>query len=507
MSDIYPEHRAGWQRTSLDDIVSVVRNRENPQNNPSMPFIGMEQVEPHTMRILGTVPSSEMRSSAVHFVSGDVLYGRLRPYLNKVVSPDFEGLCSAEFIPLTPQQGILPKFIQYRINAADFVAFASHLDEGDRPRIDFDQIKQFGIDLPPEDEQRRIVAAIEDHFSRLDEAVALLERVQRNLKRYRASVLKAAVEGRLVPTEAELARDEGRTYEPASVLLERILDERRRRWKSSGAKDPYKEPAATDTTNLPPLPEGWTYVGLHSLIPADRDGMKTGPFGTLLKKHEHRPTGVPVFGIENIEPMRFVAGSKIHISEQKAEQLAGYAVVAGDMLISRSGTVGEVCVVPPGHGKARFSTNVIRVRFLLKEPLPSFFSMLLNGSPVVRDQISAHCGGTTRDFLNQGILGALAFPLPPLVEQQRIVAAVEEALSLIDSSERCVVASLVRCASLRQAILKWAFEGRLVDQDSTDESASILLERIRSARLERKIAGGREARKVNQARRPTNVRE
>ena len=63
--------------------------------------------------------------------------------------------------------------------------------------------------------------------------MAALERVQRNLKRYRASVLKAAVEGRLVPTEAELARAEGRDYEPASVLLKRILAERRRRWEEA----------------------------------------------------------------------------------------------------------------------------------------------------------------------------------------------------------------------------------------------------------------------------------
>ena len=118
--------------------------------------------------------------------------------------------------------------------------------------------------MPPLPEQHRIVAAIESYFTRLDDAVATLERVQRNLKRYRASVLKAAVEGRLVPTEAELARAEGRDYEPASVLLERILAERRRRWeeaelaklKAKGKtpkddkwKAKYTEPVAPDTSD------------------------------------------------------------------------------------------------------------------------------------------------------------------------------------------------------------------------------------------------------------------
>ena len=86
--------------------------------------------------------------------------------------------------------------------------------------------------LPPLPEQRRIVAEIEKQFTRLDASVDGLKRAQANLKRYRASVLKAACEGKLVPTESELARAEGRDYEPADRLLERILTERRAHWES-----------------------------------------------------------------------------------------------------------------------------------------------------------------------------------------------------------------------------------------------------------------------------------
>ena len=125
------------------------------------------------------------------------------------------------------------------------------------------------IHLPPLDEQRCIVDTVDSYFTRLDDVTATLERIRRNVKRYRASVLKAAVEGRLVPTEAELARAEGRGYEPASALLKRILAERRRRWEeaelakmSAAGRNPknhkwkkrYKEPAAPDTATLPPLP-------------------------------------------------------------------------------------------------------------------------------------------------------------------------------------------------------------------------------------------------------------
>ena len=99
-----------------------------------------------------------------------------------------------------------------------------------RPRLGLKWFRDLEVPVAPSAEQRRIVEAIESYFTRLDDARATLERVQRNLERYRASVFKTAVEGRLVPTEAQLARVEGRSYEPASVLLKRIIAERRRRW-------------------------------------------------------------------------------------------------------------------------------------------------------------------------------------------------------------------------------------------------------------------------------------
>jgi type I restriction enzyme S subunit len=133
------------------------------------------------------------------------------------------------------------------------------------PKISQGTIEELGLPIPPSSEQQRIVEAIESYFTRLDDAVATLERVERNLKRYRASVLKSAVEGRLVPTEAALARQEGRDYEPASVLLERILNERRRRWVESGKKGKYQDPEPPDTTNLPELPEGWCWATVDQL--------------------------------------------------------------------------------------------------------------------------------------------------------------------------------------------------------------------------------------------------
>ena len=142
-------------------------------------------------------------------------------------------------------------------------------------------LSEWEIHLPTIDEQRRIVETVDSYFTRLDNVAATLERVRRNLKRYRTSILKAAVKGRLVPTESELARAEGRDYEPASVLLERILAERRRRWEEGElarmkavGKLPkndkwtvrYREPSAPNIATLPSLPEGWCWTTSDQLF-------------------------------------------------------------------------------------------------------------------------------------------------------------------------------------------------------------------------------------------------
>jgi type I restriction enzyme S subunit len=218
------------------------------------------------------------------------------------------------------------------------------------------------------------------------------------------------------------------------------------------------------------------------LLAVTRAGMKTGPFGSLLKKHEHRTAGVPVVGIENISQMRFVPGTKVFITFDKASQLSEYALFPGDIVISRSGTVGEVCIIPEGLGQARMSTNVMRIVLATHGMLASFFCMLFNGSPFVLNQISELCSGSTRDFLNQTILSSIVFPLPPLSEQYRIVAEVERRLSVVAELEATVAANLVRAGRLRQAVLKRAFEGRLVPQDPSDEPAEALLAGIRATR-------------------------
>ena len=336
------------------------------------------------------------------------------------------------------------------------------------------------VDLPPLAEQQRIVAKVEELLGRVGAARERLAKVPALLKRFRQSVLAAACSGQLTEDWRE-----NNSCQSAATLLKEL---HRRQWHARGSK--YMEPICPKVEEDCEIPEGWEFTGIDSILSIERRGMKTGPFGTALKKSEHQECGVPVLGIENIGKMRFIHGSKIHITQAKAVELAEYDARPCDILISRSGTVGEVCVVPAGLGEARISTNIMRVCLAVRGMEPRFFCCLVNGSPYVLSQISRLCGGSTRDFLNQTILRSLRLTLPPWDEQQEIIRRVETLFTLADKIEARVKSATARVEKSTQAILAKAFHGELVPteaklarQEGRDyEPASVLLERIRRQR-------------------------
>ena len=187
----------GWARETLENLVQPRSERVSPADRPHAPYIGLEHVQAQTNEIVGTVPASSMASSSASFDVGDVLYGRMRPYLNKVVRPKFAGLASAEFIIFPESKALDSSFLLMRLSAVDLVEFACSQYEGDRPRVKFDALGKFQIDLPPRAEQTRIVEKLDELLSDLDAGVAELKAAQKKLAQYRQSLLKAAVEGAL----------------------------------------------------------------------------------------------------------------------------------------------------------------------------------------------------------------------------------------------------------------------------------------------------------------------
>lgn len=295
------------------------------------------------------------------------------------------------------------------------------------------------------DQQRHIVAEIEKQFSRLDEAVANLKRVKANLKRYKAAVLKTAVEGRLVETEAELARREGRSYETGEQLLQRILNTRRSQWKGRGK---YKEPTALDTTDLPELPEGWVWATVESLSMRVTDGVH--------KKPSYVDQGIPFVTVKNLTAGDGISFDDLnYVTPEAHEEFCKRThPERGDILITKDGTLGVVRLIDTDRPFSVFvSVALVKpVVYDLSRYLATAFE-----SPVVQGQMVPKGSGLQHIHLED--LRADCIPMPPIAEQMRIVAEVDRRLSLLRQTEAQVDANLQRAELLRQSTLATAFRG------------------------------------------------
>lgn len=480
----------GWAETSLGAIVEARVGKADPQAQPNAKFIGMEHVEAHTMRLLSTVPAGAMKSGANIFGPRDVLYGRLRSYLNKVYQPDFSGLCSGEFIVLPETCAAHGKFLKYRLNAGDFVRFASRINTGDRPRVDFDQIKIFNLDLPPKREQERIADVLDELLSDLDAGVVALERVRAKVRLYRAAVLKAAVEGALT---AEWRKRYPQT-EPAPELLKRVLAERRGRWeeeqlkkfKEKGREPPknwkakYTEPVAPDTTDLPLLPDGWCWASFDQ-IGETQGGLQKSPSRKPVNNH------YPYLRVANVN-----RGSldlkELHRFELTEDELERLRLEPGDLLIVEgNGSRSEVgrCALWTGDVKDCVHQNhIIRVR-PLSGVVPKYADLFMN-SPAGQLAIQ-HVASSTSGLYTLSVVKIERLPLalPPEAEQLAIVESAEAQFSVLDHLQADVEAKLKNAQALRQSTLRHGFSGKLMPQDPTDPPASELLKRIAAEREQR----------------------
>lgn len=425
-------------------------------------------------------------SSATLVEAGTILFSSRAP-IGYVAIAENSISTNQGFKNLTPFAGIFPDYVYHYLKSAKRLA-ESHASGTTFLELSGAKFAALPLPLPPLPEQRRIVARVEELFSKLDAGTAELKRTQVLLKRYRQSLLHAAVTG-------ELSRD-WRAANPATEtggeLLARILEERRERWAQSGKKGQYKEPQAPDTAGLPELPTGWVWASVEQLMAAPI-------INGLSVKGSDEPPGVAALKLSAMTENGFDFG-KVRYLPVEPSAVDDLFLESGDFFVSRgNGTlrlVGRGTVAQEAPFPVIFPDTMMRLRFL--QPLTEWVKTLWPG-PLVRRQIEAGAKTTAGIWkISQPQLAGVVLPLPPLPEQTYIVSEVERRLSVLDNLEATVAAELKRAEATRQSVLHRAFTGGLVPQDPADEPASTLLERIQAEKLKAGAAAIRTSGKRGQ---------
>lgn len=341
--------------------------------------------------------------------------------------------------------------------------------------------------IPPFNEQKRIVAKIQELQARSRHAREALETIPDLLEQLRQSILAAAFRGDLTKEWRE--KNKGK-IEPATELVKRIRIERRKRWEDAELEKlkakgltgdkledqfakrlkKYKEPVPVDNSVLPELPDGWCWTNLNEL-----KGYSI--YGPRFSNERYSALGTFVLRTSDIDDsgrVNIESAPRIVLTQN---ELKKYLIKVGDLLITRTGSIGTLAVFND-KVEAIPGAYLLHYRLVLNRGLSWFIFHQLK-SPRCQEAMTGGSTGTGRPNLNAPNLESIPLALPPQEEQEIILKTLGSEIESIESTMDKAAGLIEKCNIFDQSALSKAFHGQLVPQDPKDEPASVLLERIR----------------------------
>jgi type I restriction enzyme S subunit len=201
----------GWEEKKLGEVCKYDKNQNI---HKGLPYVGLEHIESNSSRFLGSIEPQEVKSSTFHFDEQHILYGRLRPYLNKVLLPDFEGHCSTEIFPIKPSKQVAREFLFYWLIAGSTVKKIDATWTGARmPRANMNQVLEFDFALPPLQAQQTIVRQLDALRAETQKLEAVYLRKIEGLDELKKSILQKAFAGELRGGEPAEPKTEVRVLE------------------------------------------------------------------------------------------------------------------------------------------------------------------------------------------------------------------------------------------------------------------------------------------------------
>lgn len=412
LSDV-PAH---WKVKRLKYGLILSNDRLEVDQEMSLPYVGMENIESCTGKLLPLDDEFVPTGTSNRFRKGQVLFGKLRPYLAKATIADRTGVCSTELMVFEPTQ-FDSHFLLYLVLSDGFIKLVDASTQGSKmPRADWEFISNIEVAFPPLPEQRAIAAFLDERTARIDGLVERKRRLVQLLKEKRQALITRAVTRGL----------------DANVKL-----------KPSGV--PW----------LGDVPEGWEVKPLRYLG-TFQNGISAGA--------EYFGSGEPFVNYKDVYSNPELPSNVEGLANSTFEDQSRYSVRCGDVLFTRtSETVEEIGISSAclhTIEMATFSGFLIRFR-----PLPGFlapaFAKHYFRSDVHRSFFVKEMNLVTRASLGQELLKKLPVLLPPLQEQQAIAGWIDKSCSRLDSLVSKVEVAIERLQEYRTALISAAVTGKV----------------------------------------------
>jgi type I restriction enzyme S subunit len=424
----------GWIKCQLGDVVEYGKtNKVEPINIPENAWmLELEDIEKDTSKLLKRLSFSERLSKSTknYFNKGDVLYGKLRPYLNKVIIADQDGLCTTEIVPINPNSIVDGWYLFYWFKYSEFLKYVESVSHGiQMPRLGTEAGLKAPFRLAPLAEQKRIVTKLDSLFAYTRRARQELDHIPKLIERYKQAILSAAFRG-------DLTAD----WRKENLLIEE--------WKELALKEFLSEPLSNG----------------RSVCDGD---------------------GFPVLRLTCLKD-RLIDLNENKKGMWSREEALKFLVCTKDFFVSRGNgslsLVGKGSLVGVVTDEIAYPDTLIRVRVKPEVYNVEFLSFIWN-SYSIRRQIEKAAKTTAGIYkINQKSIENFIFPIPSLQEQQEIVEKLKKYFQAIDRLEQEYQKAMKFLDRLEQSTLAKAFRGEIVPQDPNDEPASILLERIQKER-------------------------
>jgi type I restriction enzyme S subunit len=417
-----------------------------PQDIPAEAWVlELEDIEKDSSRILQRLSQSERQSLSTknRFDAGDVLYGKLRPYLNKVVIADAPGFSTTEIVPVRAGAALERRYLFHWLKNPAFLKYVEAASHGmNMPRLGADAGRAAPLVLAPRPEQTRIADQLDTLLARIQACQDRLEAIPALLKRFRQAVLRAAVNGDLT---ASISQHEESATQVVKLGEDELV-----------------------------VPASWQVVALQQVI----DPARPLCYGVVQPGAE-TSNGVALIRVQDMESGTVLKSQLRTVAPVIDVEYRRSRVVGGEVLVSVVGTIGRTSVVPQG-----LSANIARAvaRIACREDVSGLWVHYWLSTDAVQWHLLNSAKEVARKTLNLSDLARIPIALPGPAEQSLIVEKVGTYLRLANKIESIVEVARGKSQRLAPLTLAKAFRGELAPQDPNDEPASALLARIAAQR-------------------------